>query len=90
MDCSLPGSSVHGILQARVLEWGAIAFSNDLGYATPRFQESLKQEQPLCPHSPALTPGSSCYLLEIQGGKGLEDDLSQGVSAFNERFVKVS
>ena len=26
-DCSLPGSSVHGILQARVLEWGAIAFS---------------------------------------------------------------
>ena len=27
MDCSLPGSSVHGIFQARVLEWDAIAFS---------------------------------------------------------------
>ena len=27
MDCSLPGSSVHGIFQARLLEWGAIAFS---------------------------------------------------------------
>ena len=27
MDCSLPGSSVHRIFQARVLEWGAIAFS---------------------------------------------------------------
>ena len=27
MDCSPPGSSVHGTLQARVLEWGAIAFS---------------------------------------------------------------
>ena len=27
MDCSLPGCSVHGIFQARVLEWGAIAFS---------------------------------------------------------------
>ena len=27
IDCSLPGSSVHGIFQARVLEWGAIAFS---------------------------------------------------------------
>ena len=26
-DCSLPGSSIHGIFQARVLEWGAIAFS---------------------------------------------------------------
>ena len=28
VDCSPPGSSVHGILQARVLEWVAIAFSN--------------------------------------------------------------
>ena len=27
MDCSLPGSYIHGIFQARVLEWGAIAFS---------------------------------------------------------------
>ena len=27
MDCNPPGSSVHGISQARVLEWGAIAFS---------------------------------------------------------------
>ena len=30
MDCSPPGSSVHGIFQARVLEWGAIAFSDIL------------------------------------------------------------
>ena len=29
MDCSPPGSSVHGIFQARVLEWGAIAFSEE-------------------------------------------------------------
>jgi len=28
MDCSPPGSSVHGIFQARILEWGATAFSN--------------------------------------------------------------
>ena len=28
MDCSLPGSSAHGICQARVLKWGAIAFSD--------------------------------------------------------------
>ena len=32
MDCSLPGSSVHGIFQARVLEWDAIAFSNYISY----------------------------------------------------------
>ena len=29
MDCSLPGSSIHGIFQARVLEWGAIAFAEE-------------------------------------------------------------
>ena len=32
-DCSLPGSSIHGIFQARVLELGAIAFSNILPVA---------------------------------------------------------
>ena len=31
MDCSPPGSSIHGIFQARVLEWGAIAFSGITG-----------------------------------------------------------
>ena len=30
MDCSLPGFSVHGILQARLLEWVAISFARDL------------------------------------------------------------
>ena len=33
MDCSLPGSSVHGIFQARVLDWDAIAFSTLSGLA---------------------------------------------------------
>ena len=32
MDSGLPGSSVHGIFQARVLEWGAIAFSEQKHY----------------------------------------------------------
>ena len=32
MDCSLLGSSIHGILQARVLDWGAIPFSENLAY----------------------------------------------------------
>jgi len=34
MDCSLPGSSVHGIFQARVLEWGAIALSAPVLHST--------------------------------------------------------
>ena len=33
MDYSLPGSSIHGIFQARVLEWGAIAFSESSLYS---------------------------------------------------------
>ena len=34
MDCSLPGFSIHGIFQARVLEWGAIVFSGDMELPT--------------------------------------------------------
>ena len=39
MDCSLPGSSVHGIFQARVLEWGAIAFSESLKWQKVKDKE---------------------------------------------------
>ena len=46
MDCSQPGSSVHGILQARILEWVAIPFSR--GYSDPRIE----------PGSPALQADS--------------------------------
>ena len=35
IDCSPPGSSIHGTFQARVLEWGAIAFSNYFCYCLP-------------------------------------------------------
>ena len=41
MDCSLPGSSVHGIFQARVLEWGAIAFSRKQYMQRPKIRVSL-------------------------------------------------
>ncbi|MES6266278.1 hypothetical protein U6R57_12305, partial [Cutibacterium acnes] len=39
MDCSPPGSSVHGILQARILEWVAISFSR--GSSQPRDQTQV-------------------------------------------------
>ena len=41
MDCSLPGSSVHGIFQARVLEWGAINFSISCTHQLPNPPLSL-------------------------------------------------
>ena len=42
MDCRLPGSSVRGIFQARVLEWGAIAFSVHLNKAVKRNERKDK------------------------------------------------
>jgi len=45
MDCSLPGSSVHRIFQARVLEWGAIAFSEGImreGFLVVSYERVLK------------------------------------------------
>ena len=40
MDCSPPGSSIHGILQARVLEWGATSFSRGSSWPRDRTQVS--------------------------------------------------
>ena len=51
MDCSPPGSSTHGIFQARVLEWGAIAFS-----------ESLYSGSKFCERDQSLHSGSKSYL----------------------------
>ena len=53
MDCSLSGSSVHGIFQARVLEWGAIAFSNVI--ATHRQELSVLFRERPCSFSSHLT-----------------------------------
>ena len=41
MDYSPPGSSVHGVFQARVLEWGAIAFSEERPYLPPNITSFL-------------------------------------------------
>ena len=41
MDCSPPGSSIHGIFQARVLEWGAIAFSGGQTEPSPKVSQQL-------------------------------------------------
>ena len=51
MDYSLPGSSVHGIFQARVLEWGAIAFSGG------QHRDSLKTKHRAAIRSSNPTPG---------------------------------
>ena len=72
MDCSLPGSSIHGIFQARVLEWGAIAFSawkcevkpNPLGWELRPFLVASFVPAPhaLWPHTTVLLWLSWCLL----------------------------
>ena len=57
MDCSLPGPSVHGIFQARVLEWVAIAFS--MGRVQVRL--ILQRVQSHCSF-PVGLPGQGCSL----------------------------
>jgi len=46
MDCGPPGSSVRGIFQARVLEWGAIAFSEKMSYL--KAKQETQSEGPQC------------------------------------------
>ena len=47
VDCSLPGSSAHGIFQARVLEWGAIAFSVGMWYTKHNTLNSISNSKKL-------------------------------------------
>ena len=59
MDCSLPGSSAHGIFQARVLEWVAIAFSE---IQLLSGSSKLANDRALSPHpvnAPTLVPTAS-------------------------------
>ena len=76
MDCSLPGSSVYGIFQARVLEWGAIAFSASRGEAKDSALLSSRDagllEPPLRPH--LGKKGQSLLLHQGLEGSGLAAD----------------
>ena len=73
MDFSLPGPSVHGISQARVLEWGAIAFS----VVTPSQHQRLILNQfvqlVLCPRRQNLcdVEGCLCYIILYKGPEHL-------------------
>ena len=60
MDCSLPGFSIHGIFQARVLEWGAIAFSSQPTYHHVKFL-FFSLEQCVILQISAPAPGPICF-----------------------------
>ena len=56
IDYSWPGSSVHGILQAKILEWAAISFSR--GYGEPRISLGFLPKPEIEPRSPTLQADS--------------------------------
>ena len=67
MDCSLPGSSVHGIFQARVLEWGAIAFSKYPKVVSTITTTKKWNKQETNHERVELTPAMSIIALNVSG-----------------------
>ena len=67
MDCSLPGSSAHGIFQARVLEWGAIAFSGLMAQLCPTLATpgtvTCQAPLPMGDIPPGKNTGMGCHFL---------------------------
>ena len=80
MDCSLPGSSVHGIFQARVLEWSAIAFS---GYM------SLDIVKTILSTTPHLEPTHSVMVLHV-GLFGTNQDFQEREVYFITSYIRAS
>ena len=62
MDCSLPCSSIHGILQARILEWVAVPFSRRSSQGRDQIQISMQESNPDLPHC-----GQILYQLSHKG-----------------------
>ena len=96
MDCSLPGSPVHGIFQARVLEWGAIAFSVPLvvyirSFSSVQFSWSVMSDS-LWLHGlqharlpcPSPTPGA--YSNSCPSSQWCHPTISSSVIPFSSRL----
>ena len=65
MDCTLPGSSAHGIFQVRILEWVAIAFSD-------RLAEWIQKQDPyICSLQETHFRPQDTYRLKVRGWKNI-------------------
>ena len=82
MDCSPPGSSVHGILQARILEWVDIPFSRGSSWPrAPALQaDSLPSEPPGNPWGPVTNHWAMCFR---QHGRARACSLEPVITGFN-------
>ena len=82
MDCSPPGSSVHGILQARTLEWVAIFFSRGSSRPSPKWEAEEAIYSELC-YSQGVNH-HQVHLAESKAGRGVEKMCSQNGEGFRE------
>ena len=72
MECSLSGSSVHEILQARILEWVAIPFSRVSSLGSPTLQANSLPFEP--PGKPQINLNSNLFLFIINGKTYMEEN----------------
>ena len=88
MDCSPPGSSIHGIFQARVLEWGAIAFS---GREALRVSKLLHWDLCSLCHGASDVPDKTCSVnpgLRVQmAGEELQQTCRKQEAQVRNEFV---
>ena len=82
MDCSLPGSSVHGIFQARVLEWGAITFPRIKG------QRVLNVKQRSVENLGWFLSRENNMKVNYSLGRSIQVNLGDGLEEWDKREIR--
>ena len=83
MNCSPPGSSVHGIFQARVLEWGAIAFSDKTCLTCCKDPKKCELPVKWCTNPVSWSGGMLCYKKKKYIYQDLKEENKNSISLFS-------
>ena len=87
VDCSLPGSFIHGILQARILEWVAISFSTATQGFEPRSPALQADSLPSEPQGKLLCVGRCKWLGSLNSFLSYASQLSGTTSCFLINYI---
>ena len=83
MDCSLPGSSLYGILQARVLEWVAYQAPPSMGFSRQEYWSGLPFPSPGDLPDPGIEPGSPTFQENALTSEPPGHSFLQGIFRYN-------